>query len=280
MASERLHYALSFNADYSTISHQKLSLIASKNSIIRSRELEQVGDTINSHSEWHYTLKRLSPEERNIAAHLAHTWKWPTRAIFAASGSSNRDNLEIRFPRTYRKTIIEQASKKKIDRSWVFSLIRQESAFRKTARSSAGAMGIMQILPNTAKHIAKKAGQPYQGAQALLNHKYNIDLGTRYLKQLMTKFNNNILVVTAAYNAGPNRARRWVPEYAMPGDVWVATIPFKETRNYVKNIMAYQAIYQYHEGLGIPNISAVLETVGKENVLHVQNSTVGAHHGS
>jgi len=200
-------------------------------------------------SEWYYAVKDLNPRERTNAAKLAQDWGWYSQAIITAASSDSRDDIELRFPTPFADIVSDQAASNNIDKDWVFSLMRQESAFMSDVESSAGALGVMQIMPATGKEIAQRNGLPFNNKTTLLQPENNIRMGTLYLAQLLNQFDNNLLLATAAYNAGPNRVKRWRPKYeTMPGDIWMETIPYKETRNYVKNILAYQAIYRFHLG--------------------------------
>ena len=110
-------------------------------------------------------------------------------------------------------------------------------------------MGMMQIMPRTAKQLSRELGIPTPTTREMLTPETNVQLGTHYMQQLQKRFNGNIILATAAYNAGPHRANAWQPEYLpVSGDIWVETIPFSETRDYVKNILTYQAIYRHHLG--------------------------------
>ena len=113
------------------------------------------------------------------------------------------------------------------------------------ASSSAGAMGLMQLLPATAKRQAKRSKVKYKGRSTLLQPNTNIRLGTGYLAAMLDNFDDNLAIAAAAYNAGPHRVKRWLTE-ELPQDRWVESIPFRETRSYVKNVLAYTVIYQNH----------------------------------
>ncbi|HVL00575.1 MAG TPA: lytic transglycosylase domain-containing protein, partial [Dongiaceae bacterium] len=142
--------------------------------------------------------------------------------------------------------VLKHAATQGLDPDWVYSVIRQESAFMPAAKSPVGALGIMQIMPGTAKLLSRSMRIPTPNQQQLLDPSRNIQMGTYFLKQLSDQFDGNIVLATAAYNAGPGRARAWQPEMkAVSGDIWIETIPFKETRDYVKNIVTYQAIYRH-----------------------------------
>jgi soluble lytic murein transglycosylase len=157
--------------------------------------------------------------------------------------------------------VYEQTIAQQIYADWTFALIRQESAFMHDARSPVGAMGLMQLMPGTAKLVTRKAGEKYPGNRAMLEARTNIRIGTRYMASLFEQFDGNLLLATAGYNAGPHRSLSWQhPTQTIPGDLWVETIPIEETRDYVKNIMTYQAIYRWHLGQA-PRLSSSLEQV-------------------
>jgi soluble lytic murein transglycosylase len=118
--------------------------------------------------------------------------------------------------------------------------MRSESLFMPDVRSGAGAIGLMQIMPATGKEIATKLGKKWSGPWVLSNPKTNIDLGTEYLRMMLDRFDNNYPAATAAYNAGPHRVDRWLPkDVGTPTDLWIDTIPFTETRRYVRRVMAH-----------------------------------------
>ena len=171
-------------------------------------------------------------------------WKLPNWSIVALANAANKNNLSLRFPKTYSKYIFREAKRNHLDPALIFAITRQESAFVTTARSCAGALGLMQLIPSTAKMIAKKVHEPLRNNKDLLKADKNIKLGSKYLRVLLDKYQSNAVLAAAAYNAGPARIKNWLPEYDMPADSWIETIPFKETRNYVQNVLTYTVIYQ------------------------------------
>jgi len=133
-----------------------------------------------------------------------------------------------------------------IDPGWVYGVVRQESAFVVDARSQAGALGLMQLMPATGRLAGRKLNIPIRSNNALLNVENNLRLGVSYLKEVLGHNRGNQALATAAYNAGPNRVSNWLPENrALDADIWVETIPFNETRDYVKNVMSFTTIYDY-----------------------------------
>ena len=250
IASESFRKPLPLNHQHSKISEEQLNTILQHPAIVRARELYLLQENTSAYREWYHAIQTMSADERGAAAHVAHLWGWHFQAIIAASRSSIRDNLELRFPKAYYETVSNFAQSRGLASEWVYSLIRQESAFFPQAKSGVGALGIMQIMPSTARQVSRQSGIKLKNKYQLLDPRQNIEIGTAYLDQLLTRFDGNMVLATAAYNAGPRRAERWQPEsQPMDGDIWIETIPINETRSYVKNIFTYQAIYRHNLGL-------------------------------
>jgi soluble lytic murein transglycosylase len=211
----------------------------------RAFEFYALGRYAKARREWRYWLSQLNDRQKLIAAKVANENGWVDRAIFTLAKVGYLDDVNLRFPKAFDKKITQYASKRKINPAWAFAIARRESSFMPDARSSAGAKGLMQIMPATAKELK---GSPVD-TWYLYNAENNIELGTKYLRELLDKNKGNQVLATASYNAGPHRIRKWL-KYGknMPADVWIETIPFKETRNYVKSVLAYQEIYQHRPG--------------------------------
>lgn len=251
-SAERLGQPLNLRQKPQKISQEDLYRVLQRPGVLRARELFLTGEIYPSRGEWHYTINQMSEHDRGIAAYLAHLWGWDHSAIMAAARSSAHDDLDIRFPVAHKDLVLRHARQYGVDPDWVYAVIRQESAFLPNARSPVGAMGIMQIMPATAKQLAREMRIANPSSSQLGMPETNIPMGVFYLKQLLEQFNGNMILATASYNAGPHRAKAWQPRYgAMEGDIWVDTIPFRETREYVKNILAYQAIYRHHLGYDV-----------------------------
>ncbi len=232
------------------------AVVASVNrdgSVIRARELLAIGRIIDARREWNAAINHFDEEQLQAAAKLASSMQWYDRAIITAGKAKNRDDLTVRFPTAYASDMKKSAQKNNISPAWAFSITRQESAFLTDAQSSAGALGLMQLLPSTAQQVAKQAGLVYSKDILIVPAK-NIALGTTYLRDMATKFNKNTLLASAAYNAGATRVYRWLPDAPMPTDIWVETIPFKETRNYVQNVFSFQVIYQDRLGMNMERL--------------------------
>lgn len=249
LASDLIGQPLNLNQAPSVRNVRELHRIAELPAVKRAQEFFWHGDIYLAKSEWHRLIKSLDRSERSTLAQLANLWGWYNSSIVAAYQSEAYDDLDIRFPLAYSPVIAKHANQEGIALDWVYSLIRQESAFLPQAHSPVGAMGMMQIMPGTARQLSNSLGLLPPSRSAMLQPETNVRLGTRYMGQLLDQFNGNIILATAAYNAGPHRAKAWQPKYLpVSGDLWIETIPYSETRDYVKNILTYQAIYRYHLG--------------------------------
>jgi len=220
----------------------------------RAFEFNALGRHYQARSEWNYLLRTLNNREKLIIAKIANENQWFDRTIFTLANAGYLDDVDLRFPRAFNEEINRYASAQKIAPAWAFAIARRESSFMKDANSPVGAKGLMQLMPNTAKDLKKgKVNTRY-----LYNVDNNIKLGTKYLKILLGKNKGNQVLATASYNAGPYRVSTWVDSIeSVPADIWIETIPYKETRNYVKSVLAYQEIYQHKPG----QISELFEAV-------------------
>lgn len=214
--------------------------------IIRSHELFRAGKFLEARREWASATRNFSREQLKQAAILADQWGWHDRAILTVASAKDYSDLKLRFPVDYENNINSAAIDRQLDPAHVYAVIRQESAFNKDARSSAGAMGLMQLMPKTGHATARKYNIPLGNTRQLYYPDKNIAIGSAYLQQVMEQYDHNVILASAAYNAGPHRVDRWLPEdEAREADSWIALIPYRETRKYVQRILAYIAIYDW-----------------------------------
>ena len=179
------------------------------------------------------------------AAKIAYDWGWHARAIISLAGTAHLDDLVMRFPTPHALDITQRASEHALDRAWVFAVARQESAFMPDARSPKGALGLMQIMPATGKEIASKLNASGFKTRDLLEANLNLRFGVWYLRDLLDRMRGHRVLAIASYNAGPHRTRRWLPEPGtLAANIWVETVPFRETRRYLRRVLAYTAIYE------------------------------------
>jgi soluble lytic murein transglycosylase len=222
-------------------------IIAEQPAMARARELWIIGEQQQARAEWSYAIKNLNGPEILAAGELAKDWGWYNSGIVAMISGNLWDHLSLRFPLAYSDEVTQAAVNSQLDETLIFAVARQESAFASDAVSHAGARGLMQLMPATAKQQAHISGIKNHQTSDLFRPEHNINLGSAYLSKLLVEFKGNRILATAAYNAGQHRVKRWLktPEIGTPADIWVETIPFKETRNYVQNVMTYSVIYNY-----------------------------------
>lgn len=216
--------------------------------LTRALLLRRLGDMGNAVSEWDWSLRGMSDRQLLAAAELARREGWYDRAIITADRTRGEHDFDLRYIAPYRDLASAYAHENGLDEAWVFGLMRQESRFVDYARSSVGASGLMQIMPATAKWIANQLGLGRK-AHAGMNHpETNIRFGTFYLKSIYDSLDQSPVLATAGYNAGPGRARRWQAETPLEGAIYVESIPFAETREYVKKVLANAMFYRNRFG--------------------------------
>ncbi|GHT87255.1 transglycosylase [Betaproteobacteria bacterium] len=192
--------------------------------------------------EWNWALREQGETFRLAAARLALKNGLYDRAINSAELASPDGAFELRFLTPYRELIEPHARDKGLDMSWVYGIMRQESRFVVPARSTSGAQGLMQIMPATGKWLARKLGIRYH-PDLLTDPTTNVHFGTEYMRIILGELGNHPVLASAGYNAGPGRARRWRDRRPLEGAIYTETIPFDETRDYVKKVMANTVIY-------------------------------------
>lgn len=223
-----------------------IEALATKPAIVRARELFYVGLDSRGRSEWDNAVAYLSKVEQAQAAILAFRWGWHSRAIATAAKVGEYDDLELRYPLAFHEMFERSAEQASIPSTWAYGIARSESLFMRDVRSRAGAVGLMQLMPATGKQVARKIRLPYEGVVTLTNPESNIRLGTSYLGEMAARYGGNRVLATAAYNAGPHRVDKWLPEQeSLDARVWIENIPFNETRKYVRRVLAAETIFHW-----------------------------------
>ncbi len=246
-------YNLDFNPTDVTIA--TIKQLEKNPGLVRSREMFLLNRFVSGRREWRAATNNMSSQQLKGAAILARDWGLHDRSIAVLAQAGLWEDLNLRFPIAHRKHVDEAARKKDLDSAWVFAVIRQESAFVQDAHSPAGALGLMQLMPRTARSTARrlKMGSPQESK--ILQPEINILLGTSYLKSVLDELGENMVLATAAYNAGPGRVRGWLPKKPMPADLWIATVPVDETRGYLQRVLAYTVIYKQRLGKNTGRLS-------------------------
>jgi soluble lytic murein transglycosylase len=239
--------------------------------MVRARELYMLLLTTDARREWESAVGKMNDQQQLVAGKLADEWKWYDTALLTLAKANYFSDLDIRFPLAHSEAVTREANSRKLDPAWVYAVARQESAMSPDALSPAGAMGLMQLMPSTGKAVAKQLKYPMSGSAQLLEPDTNIHLGTYYLRQVLDRFDNNAVLATAAYNAGPHRVSTWFPERGkVDADIWVESMPFRETRQYVRRVMAYTVFYDLRLDNSTTRLSErmpVIETAEKKNPL-------------
>jgi soluble lytic murein transglycosylase len=244
LAADRSQEPYSLNNKPLVLSQAMINKVRNTAGVRRALEFHDRGQVVDGRREWYHVSRMFSRDEMVAQAKLAYDMGWYFPAIRTIGQAQYWDDLDIRFPMAHRDTLIREAGNRGVHSSWVFAITRQESAFMDDARSGVGAMGLMQLMPATAKETARKFGIALASPQQVLDPDKNIQLGAAYLSQVQSQFNGNRVLASAAYNAGPGRVRQWLRgANHLSFDVWVESIPFDETRQYVQNVLSYAVIY-------------------------------------
>lgn len=236
--------------------------------LLRAKAFYEAGMIYEGNLEWQWATRSMNTAQLLAASQWGEKNSLLHRAINTAIKVAEHYPVEhdLLYPRPFEKQIRQFSKKANIDINWVYGLIRQESRFIAAAQSHVGANGLMQIMPATAKWIAKELEIKDFNPESIYEINTNIYFGTTYLRSLLDRLDNNMILATAGYNAGPNRASRW--QQSLPklteGAIFVETIPFTETRNYVQNVLANTIEYAHSEGKTIPSFRNWLGNIDPE----------------
>jgi soluble lytic murein transglycosylase len=246
LAADRIDSPYRFNSEPLQRDDNSIKALMNLPAVQRTRELYLLGRVSDARSEWNAVTGNLDADELKIAALMVYEWEWYDNAIITVAKTGHLADLELRFPTPFKDLVYLNAQTYGLDPSWIYGVTRRESAFNVHARSSAGALGLMQLMPSTARYQSKKLGLSRPSVSDILSTEQNLLLGSAYLNYVLDKFSGNQVLATAAYNAGPNRVLQWLPKDGyVPADIWVDTLPYKETRNYVRAVMAYATIFDW-----------------------------------
>lgn len=231
--------------------------------LVRAFELFALQMLQPARREWDRSLAQLSGDDRRLAADLAYRHGWYDRAVFALANDADLRLYAQRFPLADQQRVLAAAQSAGIDPAWVYAIIRAESAWQTDAHSGADAYGLMQLLPGTAARVAQGNGLPYDGADALYDPQINIPLGAHYLAAMAARYDGSPWLATASYNAGPGPVQRWVDARGgLEPDAFIATIPYKETREYVTRVLSFETLYDWRLHGSVLPLSARLPAIG------------------
>ena len=246
LAADELGLPYAFAHNTLAADESVIETLAKRHDLLRARELFLVGLDGRGRSEWDAAIAGLSAAEKTQAAVLAQRWGWYSRAIATAASAGRYDDLALRYPLPFRQSFEQHASAASIPTTWALGIARSESLFMRDVRSRAGAIGLMQLMPATGRQVAREIKLPYSGLDTLTDPNQNIRLGTSYLGSMIARYDGNQVLATAAYNAGPHRVDRWLPQSSVvDARIWIENIPFNETRKYVRRVLAAETIFHW-----------------------------------
>ncbi len=245
------------------LSEEAIAGLAVEPGFLRTRELLLCDLQEPAQLEWNVAWEALTPSQRTQAVGLASRWGWHLPAIAAAARLGLFNDYQLLYPRPYDAEVRRASSGTRLPEELIYAIIRQESLYRADAGSSAGALGLMQLMPATARITARRAGLPAPTRASLLTPSGNVPLGSAYLRDLIDRSGGQRLLAIASYNAGPAAARRWLPDAPMDADVWVENIPFNETRAYVQRVSWHELVFAWLEDRKPRDVSSWLGTMRK-----------------
>lgn len=266
LAADRIGRPYSISDRPLVVDEDAIAAVSDTPAIRRARELYALHDLVDARREWNRATDEMNRGELKTAAVLADRWGWHATAIRTVARAGDFDDIALRFPTPYRAEIARAASRDHLSRTWLYGIMRRESAFMSDARSYAGALGLMQLMPATARNISRQLERPPPAATELLDGPQNIALGSAYLRYLVDYYGQNRVLAVAAYNAGPNRVDKWLPTHRqLPADRWIDAIPYPETRNYIHAVLTYTEIFRWALDDHSPRLSVSMAPIAPKS---------------
>jgi len=224
-------------------SEQEVAAMQARPEVRRTILLYRLGLRVEAAKEWDWALRGMDDRELLVAAAVAQRNEMYDRSINAAMRTVELHDFNLRYPAPYREALQSPLQEHDLEEAWVYGLMRQESRFVTHAKSEVGAAGLMQIMPETARWAARRLG--LKGYRKGMIHQLdmNLRLGTYYMKNVYSRFDDSPVLASAAYNAGPTRAKKWRANRPLEGAIYIETIPFDETRDYVRKVMSNTLYY-------------------------------------
>jgi soluble lytic murein transglycosylase len=261
LAQDELVDMMSAPLEIYKVSDLDVEEIATNPAFQRVEALQRLDFRWEAKSEWALATKDFDDKQFLAAAEFAVRKNWYDLAIITADKTTQVHDFALRYPMPYRNLIKSAAEERGVDEAWVYGITRQESRFMHYAKSGVGAAGLMQLMPATAKWAASRAGINDYNNSMIHDLDTNITLGTYYMAYTKDIFIGQETMATAAYNAGPSRAKKWVSTVPLEGAIYIETIPFSETRSYVQKVMANAHLYAPRLGLKSISLKQRLGTV-------------------
>ncbi|MGH8320816.1 MAG: transglycosylase SLT domain-containing protein [Gammaproteobacteria bacterium] len=273
LAADQLNLSYAITQEPSKPAPDVITQLGERPDFVRARELFYADLYTYANAEWLAASTPLSKPARCQTALMAQEWGWYGRAIQTLVNTGCWGDLTISYPLAFEATLAPRVKALDLNLPWLYGLIRAESVFRPDAVSAAGAVGLMQLMPGTGRRVAANLGLVLDDDDALLDPANNLTLGSAYLSDMLKRFDGSEPLATAAYNAGPKRVNSWLPQSgSIPADVWVDTIPFWETRSYVRRVLSSTVIFDWRLHGTTERLSTRLGTIPADVALTVNDN--------
>ncbi|HKY93364.1 MAG TPA: transglycosylase SLT domain-containing protein [Nevskiaceae bacterium] len=236
--------------------------LAQQAGFVRAREAFLVDQPAWARLEWNEATTGFEGPRLMEAARLAASWGWYLQAVAMATKAEVFDDFDLLYPRPYDREIADGAKRAGLPMEWLYAVLRQESLYDPRARSSADALGLLQLLPETARGVARRHDLPSPTREDLFDPPTNVQLGAAYLREQADTFGGRFILALGAYNAGPNAVRRWLPSTPMEADVWIENVPYNETRNYIQRIVWHTTVYGWKTQNKAQRVTALMAPIG------------------
>lgn len=261
LAADHLHQHYNLNVHPTADEADVQTALAAEPAIIRAHALFDCDLADDANAEWASVLSGAPRPIKVQAARLASRWGWYAETISMLAQADDWDDVMLRYPRPYATVIADASKLTEVPPDWILAIIRQESLFRKDAVSRADARGLMQMQPATAVAVAKRWHFPAPNKDALFDPMIAVPLGAAYVRELLDRYDNQLDLSLAAYNAGPVSVARWLPLQPVDADVWIENIPYTETRGYVQHIFEHIVAFAAVRNAEPPRLSSLLAPV-------------------
>ena len=261
LAAEELGQAVRLPAAVSSPTADEMASANANPGLQRALALYRLDLRTEATREWSWSIRGLDDRSLLAAAQLARNNEIWDRAINTADRTVAVHDFSVRYLAPYREVLSGAARARSLEEPLVLGLVRQESRFISRAKSGVGATGLMQLMPATAQWVARKMGMKDYAWSRAHEPQVNAALGTFYLRQVLDDLDNQPVLAAAAYNAGPGRARKWRDARPLEGAIYAESIPFNETRDYVKKVMSNTVYYAAVLGGEAKSLKARLGTI-------------------
>ena len=243
MAAARLGRTVTPHPEKIVVDEVQMTTLSKVPTLIRARELFWVGMRSEAGVEWSSASRQLDESAKKQSINLAARWGWYEQAIAVAAQLGVFNDYALLYPQPFNDAVLAASQLSGLSVDLIYSVLRQESLYRTDAVSPAGARGLLQLMPETARRTARAYDQARPEPDDLFDPDINVRLGAAQLKTMVDRFGGQTVVALAGYNAGPNAAARWLPDRTIEADVWIENIPYNETRSYVQRILWHNIVF-------------------------------------